>query len=196
MARLSDAFRSTAKRVAALSRRALCIAACVSALAITAQRSCFAQAQSPWRDSAAASSSAGAGTEFDAAPTTVLTMAPNGSWGAATDDLVSTAIAKAIARCNGRRQRAIGCGASFTTIRGGWSLGIRCGQQSILVSEKTLGEAEQAAIDREVELRRLQGAGMPPCVRVVSVDPSRAIVAPYAADLVRMVMHRQDGASR
>jgi hypothetical protein len=134
--------------------------------------------------------------EFETAPVTVLTMAPNGTWGAATDDTIGVAIAAAIARCNGRHQRALGCGASYTTIRGGWSLGIRCGQENILVSEKTLAEAEQAAIDREVALRERYVFDMPPCVRVVSVDPTGAIVAPYAADLVRLVMSRQEGSAR
>ncbi len=182
---------------AAAMRRLPCwIAACLSALAITAHCTCLARAQSLPPNAAAAGTSAVSGGERDAAPTTVLTMAPNGSWGAATDDSVGAAIATAIARCNGRHRHAIGCGAWFTTIRGGWSLGIRCGQESILVSEQTLVEAEQAAIDREVELRRLHAASMPPCIRVVSVDPSGAIIAPYAADLVRIVMHRQDASSR
>src|SRR5262245_39683246 len=152
--------------------------ACVLTLAIAAPCSAIAQ------------------PEFETAPTTVLTIAPNGSWGAATDDSIGRAIAAAIARCNGRHQRAIGCGATYTTIRAGWSLGIRCGRENILVSEKTLAEAEQAAIDREVVLRQRYVSDMPPCVRVVSVDPSGAIVAPYAADLVRVVMSRGDGASR
>jgi len=134
--------------------------------------------------------------EFESAPTTVLTMASNGAWGAATDDSVGTAIAGAIAHCNRRQRGPIGCGASYTTIRAGWSLGIRCGGQNILVAEKTLVEAEQAAIDREIALRRHYVADMPPCVRVVSVDPSGTIIAPYAADLVRMVMQRRDEAAR
>jgi len=156
--------------------------ACILALAVGAVGASLAQSRTP--------------DAFDAAPTTVLTMAPNGSWGAATDDSVGSAIAAAIARCNGRHRQAIGCGAAFTTIRGGWSLGIRCGQQNILVSEQTLVEAEQAAIDREVVLRRLYAADMPPCVRVVSVDPSGAIAAPYAADLVRLVMRRREDFTR
>ena len=158
--------------------------ACVLALTVGACCACFAQTSAADR------------AEFEVAPTTVLTMAPNGSWGAATDDTIGVAIAAAIARCNGRHDRSIGCGASYTTIGAGWSLGIRCGERNILVSEKTLVEAEQAAIDREIELRRLFASEMPPCVRVVSVDPSGAIIAPYAKDLVRMVMHRRDDASR
>jgi hypothetical protein len=123
-----------------------------------------------------------------AAPTTVLTMTLDGSWGVATDDSVSVAIGAAIADCKQRFRRAKSCGALQTTMRAGWSLGIRCGDKSILVAEKTLIEAEQAAIDREIELRRQYGRGLPPCVRVVSVGPSGIIVAPYAAELVRMVM--------
>ena len=134
--------------------------------------------------------------EFDPAPTTVLTIAPNGAWGAATDDSVGTAIATAIVHCNRRQRGPVGCGASYTTIRAGWSLGIRCGGTNILVSEKTLVEAEQAAIDREIELRRRFAADLAPCVRVVSVDPAGLAVAPYAADLVRLVMDRQNGSSR
>ena len=133
---------------------------------------------------------------YEAAPITVVTMTPNGSWGAATNDLVGVAIAAAIADCQLRFRRARGCGALQTTVRAGWSLGIRCGDKHILVAEKTLAEAEQAAIDREVELRREYGRDLPPCVRVMSVDPSGIIVAPYAAELVGMVMGRRDGSSQ
>src|SRR5215471_6208474 len=90
--------------------------ACLLALAICAPCSALAQ------------------PEFEIAPTTVLTMAPNGAWGAATDDSVGTAIAGAIAYCNRRQRGPVGCGASYTTIRAGWSLGIRCGGQNILVA--------------------------------------------------------------
>jgi hypothetical protein len=170
--------------------------ACVVALNAGALGASLAQTNSPRPHLAPVSASATYRADFETAPSTVLTMAPNGSWGAATDDSISAAIAAAIAQCKGRQQKGIGCGARFTTIRGGWSLGVRCGSENIVVAEKTLVEAEQAAIDREIELRRLYVPDMPPCVRVVSVDPSGAIVAPYAADLVRMVMHRRDDFSR
>lgn len=134
-------------------------------------------------------------TEFETAPTTVLTMALNGSWGAATNDFFGAAIAAAIADCHRRFRRATGCGALQTAVQAGWSLGIRCGDRNILVAEKTLVEAEQAAIDQEVELRRQHGRDLPPCVRVVSVDPSGIVVAPYAAGLVGMVMRRLEGTS-
>lgn len=115
---------------------------------------------------------------------------------AATNDLVGVAIAAAIADCQMRFRHARGCGAVQTTVRAGWSLGMRCGDRHILVAAKTLAEAEQAAIDREVELRRAYGADLPPCVRVMSVDPSGIIVAPYAAELVGMVMGGDDRSLR
>ena len=53
---------------------------------------------------------------------TVLMMAPDGSWGAATNFSVNRAIATAITNCKAAYQREIGCGAIITTIRAGWSL--------------------------------------------------------------------------
>jgi hypothetical protein len=170
--------------------------ACALALNIGALGASLAQDSSARSNLAPVGASADHRGEFESAPTTVLMMAPNGSWGAATNDSMSTAIAAAITQCKRRYQKAIGCGSYLTTIRGGWSLGIRCGSENILAAEKTLFEAEQAAIDRELELRRLYVPAMPPCVRLVSVDPSGAIVAPYAADLVRIVMRRRDGSSQ
>jgi hypothetical protein len=111
---------------------------------------------------------------------TVLTMAPDGSWGAATSFSIHRAIAFAIANCKIEHQRELGCGAFFTSIQAGWSLGIRCGRETIVVAEKTLAGAEQAAARREAELRQLYSHGLPPCRRVVTVDPNGAIIAPHS----------------
>jgi hypothetical protein len=91
---------------------------------------------------------------FETAPTNVLTMAPNGSWGAATNDSVGAPIAAAIADCRKRSRQENGCGAWQMTMRVGWSFGIRCGDKNILVVERRLMEVEQAAIDQEIKLRR------------------------------------------
>ena len=115
---------------------------------------------------------------------TVLTMAPDGSWGTATSALVNRAIATAIANCRAAHQREIGCGARSTTIQAGWSLGVRCGHKNIVVAEKTLADAERAARHRESELRRLYVRDMPSCRRVVTVDPKGAIVASPLGDRV------------
>ena len=112
---------------------------------------------------------------------TVLTMAPDGSWGAATASPIGRAIAFAIANCKTKSQRDIGCGGYLSSIRAGWSLGIRCGGESIVVAEQTLADAEQAATHREAELRRLYVPDMPSCRRVVTVDTSGTIIVPRAA---------------
>lgn len=109
---------------------------------------------------------------------TVLTMAPDGAWGTATEPFVNDAIANAIARCKAMSGAELGCGAYFTSIRAGWSLGIRCGRENIIVTERDLVAAEQRALRRESELRTEYLRDLPDCVRVVTVDPSGRIVPP------------------
>jgi hypothetical protein len=124
---------------------------------------------------------------------TVVAIAPDGTWGVATEPSSSRAIANAIGDCRTRYQRAIGCGHRITSIRAGWSLAIRCGDNTIVVAARSLREAEQHAADRELELRQAYAPDMPPCVRVVSVDPSGAVVAPDVTELLRAVMARSSG---
>ena len=109
---------------------------------------------------------------------TVLTMAPDGAWGTATDSRINRAIFLAISNCKAMSHAALGCGAYLATVRGGWSLGIRCGGENIIVADRNLAEAEQRAYRRETELRTLYVPNMPPCDRVVTVDPNGAVVKP------------------
>ena len=118
---------------------------------------------------------------------TVLTMAPDGSWGAATDTQSNLAIARAIANCKVMSGAAIGCGAYFTSIRAGWSLGITCSSHNIVVARQTLADAEQAVNNRIIELRRHYAPNLPPCLRVVTVDPHGRIITPKANDPSRHV---------
>jgi hypothetical protein len=131
--------------------------------------------------------------EFNVPPTastddyTVVAIAPDGTWGVAIEPFINRAIANAIADCKNKYQSKIGCGSQITSIRGGWSIGMRCGNRSIFVAEATMAKAEQAAINRETELRQFYAPDMPPCVRVMSVDPNGYVVAPDVADLLRVV---------
>jgi hypothetical protein len=118
---------------------------------------------------------------------TVVAIAPDGTWGVATEPTTGRAIANAIAECKKKYQSKIGCGSEITTVRGGWSIGMRCGNRSIFVAEETLAKAEQAAISRETELRQFYAPDMPACVRVMSVDPNGDVVAPDVADLLPLV---------
>jgi hypothetical protein len=109
---------------------------------------------------------------------TVLTMAPDGAWGTATDPRINRAIHLAIKNCRAMSGMELGCGAYLTTVRGGWSLGIRCGRENIIVADRDLAEAERRAITREAELRGLYVQDMPPCLRLVTVDPNGTVVMP------------------
>jgi hypothetical protein len=109
---------------------------------------------------------------------TVLTMAPDGAWGTATDPRVNRAIYLAIKNCKAMSGVELGCGAYQTTVRGGWSLGIRCGRENIITADRDLAEAERRALKREVDLRESYVPNMPPCVRVVTIDPNGNIVVP------------------
>ena len=109
---------------------------------------------------------------------TVLTMAPDGAWGTATDPRINRAIFLAISNCQAMSEMELGCGAYLTTVRGGWTLGIRCGRENILVADRHLSDAEQRAHRREAELREQYVRDMPPCERVVTVDPNGVVVNP------------------
>lgn len=80
----------------------------------------------------------------------------------------------------------------MTFARGGWTIGKRCGNRNIFVAEESLAKAEQAAINREIQLRQFYAPNMPPCVHVMSVDPNGNVVAPDVAELIRIVTERQD----
>jgi len=98
---------------------------------------------------------------------TALTLAPDGRWGTATEPYIYQAIAGAIANCT--KSGKPGCGAYLSTIRAGWSLGLRCGDHIIVVAERTLADAERIARRRESQMRIGPAS---PCIRVVTVDPS------------------------
>lgn len=109
---------------------------------------------------------------------TVLTMAPDGAWGVATDLMINHAIAGAIAKCKAMSRSTLGCGAVSTSVQVGWSLGLRCGNENILAADGNLEIAERIARAREIELRESYVPDLPPCRHVVTVDPRGWIIAP------------------
>jgi hypothetical protein len=105
---------------------------------------------------------------------TVVTMAPDGAWGVATDMYMIKALAEAVDQCTAmtaRRIDYVGCGSHYTTIRAGWTVGLRCGERNIISAELNLDDAVKRANWREYELRRLYDPNMPSCERVMTVDP-------------------------
>ena len=109
---------------------------------------------------------------------TVLTLAPDGAWGTATDSDTGQAIAAAIRDCKAMSRQANGCGAKFTTVFRGWSLAVLCGDETIIAAAHQRAEAERLALAREVELREVYRRDMPPCIRVVTVGPGGAVLVP------------------
>ncbi len=133
-------------------RRIILGTACALALTLGALVAAFAQSASQQP----------AAIEEWAHDFTVLTLAPDGAWGTATDSRINRAIHLAIGNCKIMSGAVLGCGAYLTTVRGGWSLGIRCGAENIIAADRNLVEAERRVHRREIALRARYVPGMPP----------------------------------
>jgi len=107
----------------------------------------------------------------------VLTMAPDGSWGAATESMSSRGIENAVAECRFKYGKEIGCGGYILEFQRGWVLGVRCGNENILAAARELADAERLALWRENQLRTVYARNLPPCGRVVTIDPRGAVTA-------------------
>jgi hypothetical protein len=113
---------------------------------------------------------------------TVVTMAPDGSWGAATEPSAGAALARAIRNCKAMSGAKIGCGAQSRFTQGGWILAIRCGDRNIVVAERGLADAERAARKRETELREHYAPDLPPCRRMLTVSQRRGVMVATSQD--------------
>ena len=113
---------------------------------------------------------------------TVVTMAPDGSWGAATELSVGQALAKAIGNCKAMSGSKIGCGAQFRAIQAGWIVVNRCGDRNIVVAERRLADAERAALTREAQLREHYAPDLPPCRRMLTVNPRGGVMVVKSQD--------------
>jgi len=108
---------------------------------------------------------------------TVVTLANDGAWGAATEPSAGQAIAKAIRHCRAMSRTGLGCGAQIRAIRAGWIVADRCGDENIVAAERLLADAEQAARRREIELRVSYARNLPPCRRSLTVGPREEAVS-------------------
>jgi hypothetical protein len=102
---------------------------------------------------------------------TVVTLARDGSWGTATSELQSRALASALRKCKAMSDGRSDCGAEIIAIRKGWTLGILCGDHRILVAATDLITAIRDAQARELHLWELYGGKLPICESIVTVDP-------------------------
>ena len=112
---------------------------------------------------------------------TVVTLARDGSWGVATAGSQGQAIAAAIRHCRAMAAAPSDCGARFETTRGGWVIANLCGDHQIIVTAEDREAAEQAALSREFNLKRLYAPEIPSCKRVLMVDPRGAVLLGPAA---------------
>jgi hypothetical protein len=108
---------------------------------------------------------------------TVVTLARDGAWGVATAGSQGQAIAAAIRDCRAVAAAPNDCGAQFITTRDSWVVANLCGDHKIIADAETREAAEQAAFSRETEVRRLYVPDMPPCRRILTIEP-RGVVLP------------------
>jgi hypothetical protein len=114
---------------------------------------------------------------------TVVTLAHDGSWGVATAGSTGEAIAAAVRACRAMARAPTDCGARLSTTRSRWVIANLCGDHPIIVGADTRQEAEAAALEREIKVRRLHVPGLPPCRRFLTVGPvgAVAVTAPHHA---------------
>jgi hypothetical protein len=108
---------------------------------------------------------------------TVVTMARDGSWGVATAGSTGEAIATAVRACRAMADAPTDCGALLTTTHGKWVLANLCGDHQIIVGAGTLEDAEATAREREIDTRRSHLPDLPPCRRILTVDPAGVVIA-------------------
>jgi hypothetical protein len=112
---------------------------------------------------------------------TVVTLARDGSWGVASAARQGEAIAEAVRDCRARPSAPKDCGAQFVTTRGGWVIANLCGDHKIIVAAESREAAEVAVLARAIDLRRQHVLDMPPCRRILTVDPRGAVLLDQAA---------------
>jgi len=104
-----------------------------------------------------------------------LTLAPDGTWGAAAHDSSNAAISGAIAQCAERSPRIAtsitGCGALLRLAPNGWGIAEICGTRWHVSVERTLGEAELSVQAWKHSLKYEHRIALPQCRRVVTVGP-------------------------
>ena len=60
--------------------------------------------------------------------------------------------------------------------RNGWIIANLCGEHKVIATGSSLIDAEQEALNREISLQLSYEPDLPPCKRIVTVDPSGAAV--------------------
>jgi hypothetical protein len=114
---------------------------------------------------------------------TVLSIAPDGSWGVALEVNGNSALSRAISNCKAIRQAELGCGYRLIMSRSGWIMHKKCVRGDILAKGGSLSETEERALRYEANLRAAYAPGMPPCKLAVVIDPDGIVLARALAGL-------------
>ena len=107
---------------------------------------------------------------------TVVTLTRNGMWGVASDSSQSQAMSEAIRLCQATAGPSAGCGAQLRAAQGAWIIANLCGDHQVMATGRSLVDAEQEALNREIGLQLFYVPDLPPCKRIVTVDSTGAIV--------------------
>ncbi len=101
----------------------------------------------------------------------VLTVSQSGAWGLSTARSQGEAIASAVRQCQLRSADDGDCGAELLACRNAWAVAILCGEYRVLLSAGDLEQAETAAAERIAALKRSHEPVLPPCRRLLTIDP-------------------------
>ncbi len=116
-----------------------------------------------------------------------LTIAQNGSWGAATHGNLTRAMMQAIRQCFAKSGKSGNdCGAEITTVRAAWSLAYACGDYTFVANGDTSADARLAAITRAAELRDIVGLELPTCALVVAVGADGRATPPDRREILAL----------
>ena len=86
---------------------------------------------------------------------------------------------RCVASCRAMGNVSSDCGAQFRAARGEWVVANLCGTHRIIAAGRSLEDAERQALRSEISLQLVYVSDLPPCKRVVTVNPSGAVVRPY-----------------
>lgn len=105
----------------------------------------------------------------------VMTVARNGNWGIASARTQGEAIAGAVLRCQAMTADKSDCGAELAAFRTGWGLALLCGDHRVIMTANDPEQADSAAFDRLIVLRKLYGADLPACQYLLRIDSNGAL---------------------
>jgi len=101
---------------------------------------------------------------------TAVTLARDGSMGVGVHHSRGKAVALAAVDCRRVARRINDCGSMFVAIQQGWVVAVLCQDQSILVTGRTLAEAQTEAVRRQGMVRAQYNPATAACRSIATID--------------------------